>query len=123
MQVEDVARICHEANKAYCFGIGDTSQPSWEDAPEWQKQSAVKGVEFHLVALRAGNRPSPSASHEAWLNEKRRDRGGWKWGPVKNPDTMEHPCFLPYDELPPEQRGKDYVFAGIVESLFHAKMI
>ena len=32
------------ANRAYCQMIGDNSQSTWEDAPEWQKQSARKGV-------------------------------------------------------------------------------
>lgn len=34
MNTIDVAQIAHEINKAYCESIGDTSQPSWEEAPE-----------------------------------------------------------------------------------------
>src|SRR5437879_1359495 len=43
-QVEQVAKICHEANRAYCETIGDNSQPTWEKAPQWQKDSAINGV-------------------------------------------------------------------------------
>jgi len=114
---EQIAIVCHEANRAYCATIGDNSQPAWADAPEWQKKSALSGVEFHLEALDSGAEPSPSASHESWLEEKRAD--GWKYGPVKDPLKKEHPCFMPYDGLPLEQRLKDYIFAGIVKS-FHA---
>ncbi len=117
MQVDAIAKVCHEANRAYCASIGDNSQPAWEEAPDWQKQSAVKGVEFHLAALSSGNKPSPSASHDSWLAEKR--DAGWKYGPVKDASKKEHPCFVPYDELPIEQRLKDYIFSGIVES-FHS---
>jgi hypothetical protein len=117
METEAIAKVCHEANRAYCATIGDNSQPAWEEAPDWQKQSAIKGVEFHLTALRSGNKPSPSASHESWLAEKR--EAGWKFGPVKDAEKKEHPCFIPYDGLPVEQRLKDYIFSGIVES-FHA---
>jgi hypothetical protein len=36
---------------------------------------------------------------------------------VKNPDAKEHPCFVPYDELPAEQRTKDYLFQAVVRAL------
>ena len=35
MKVEQIAQVAHELNKAYCESLGDNSQPSWEDAPEW----------------------------------------------------------------------------------------
>ena len=105
MQHEQIARITHEANRAYCASIGDSSQPPWESAPEWQRASALKGVAFHLDGHARGMLPSPSASHDAWLAEKRLD--GWTYGPLKDPVKKEHPCYVPYDELPLEQRLKD----------------
>jgi hypothetical protein len=111
MTTTDIARVAHEINKAYCASIGDTSQPSWDDAPDWQKSSAINGVDFHITNPDA----SPSASHESWLKQKEEE--GWKYGPVKNPETKEHPCFVPYDQLPVEQRSKDYLFKQVVESL------
>ncbi len=120
MNIEQVARICHETNRAYCESIGDASQPKWEDAPAWQKSSAIKGVQFHVDQHASGVAPSPSASHDSWLAEKTAD--GWKYGPVKNPETKEHPCFVPYDELPVEQRLKDYLFGGIVASFVKAEV-
>ena len=42
--VERVARICHEANRAYCQTIGDFSQRPWAEADEWQRKSAIEGV-------------------------------------------------------------------------------
>ena len=119
MNVEQIARIAHETNRAYCESIGDTSQPRWEDAPDWQRSSAVKGVEFHIAAHEKGETPAPSASHDSWLAEKRAD--GWKYGATKNPETKEHPCFVPYNELPVEQRLKDYLFGNIVASFVKAQ--
>jgi hypothetical protein len=116
LQNEHIARVCHEANRAYCVTLGDSSQSPWDTAPEWQKASARNGVLFHLSRLDAGEKPSPSASHESWLAEKAAD--GWKFGPIKNVETKEHPCFLPYDQLPLEQRRKDYIFAAICEAFF-----
>lgn len=107
----EIARVCHEVNRAYCASIGDTSQPSWEDAPEWQKQSAVKGVEYHATHLNS----KPEDSHNSWLKEKAET--GWSWGPVKDPDAKEHPCFVRYDQLPQEQKVKDYLFIAVVRAM------
>lgn len=117
--IEQTARICHEANRAYCQTLGDNSQPAWEDAPQWQRSSAIKGVEFHVAHLAAGTEPSPSASHDSWLNQKR--DGGWRYGPVKDAEKKEHPCFLPYEKLPIDQRLKDYIFAAIVKAVWEAR--
>lgn len=111
MTKEDIAQVSHEVNRAYCQSIGDQSQPEWKDAPEWQKSSAIKGVQFHIDNPDA----SPSASHESWLKQKTEE--GWKYGTVKNPELKEHPCFVPYDQLPPEQKSKDFLFKQVVHSL------
>lgn len=111
LSIKGVAAMCHEANASYCRRIGDFTQTDWEAAPEWQKASAIAGVEFVLANP---NAPA-SANHESWLAEKERD--GWKYGAVKNPETKEHPCFVPYEQLPPEQQAKDHLFKGIVEAL------
>lgn len=113
MRIEQIAELCHEANRTYCHLNGDDFQPIWADAPVWQKTSAVTGVQFHLDNPHAG----PAASHENWLKEKEAD--GWKYGPVKNPETKEHPCFMPYDGLPVEQRMKDSLFISVVNCFRH----
>lgn len=112
VMVEACARAAHEANRAYCIALGDTSQASWESAPEWQKTSARNGV---LGAL-AGN--TPEQSHESWLAEKRAT--GWKYGPVKDVEKREHPCFVPYAALPAAQKEKDHIFVGVVRAVADA---
>lgn len=109
--VERIAKVAHEINRAYCNAIGDNSQPTWEDAPDWQKDSARNGVMFHI------NNPgvTPEQSHENWLNQKREE--GWKWGVKKNPEKKEHPCFTAYQFLPTEQKVKDYLFKAVIEQL------
>lgn len=113
-----IAIVCHEANRAYCATLGDNSQPDWSTAPEWQKSSAMNGVQFHLNALAAGQEPSPAAGHESWLKQKREE--GWTYGLVKDAEKKTHPCFMPYDGLPLNQRLKDYIFSGIVKSFYAA---
>lgn len=111
MQIHEIARVAHEINRAYCQALGDESQPPWDEAPAWQRDSAIKAVNFHLAHPDAG----PQATHESWLAQKRAE--GWRYGAVKNPETKEHPCFVPFDELPREQQAKDFLFRAVVHAL------
>ena len=117
MDRTEIARVAHEINRAYCASLGDTSQPSWDDAPDWQKTSALAGVDMHLANPDA----TPEKSHESWLAQKTAE--GWKYGPVKDAEKKEHPCFLPYAELPPEQKAKDYLFRTVVHELKGVKPV
>jgi len=111
MNVKEIAKICHEVNRAYCKSIGDDSQPAWEDAPDWQKTSAILGVQFHLQNPDA----KPSASHEEWMKVKLAE--GWVWGPIKDENLKTHPCIVVYDELPQAQQSKDYLFKAVIHQL------
>lgn len=115
MNSVQIAAVCHEANREYCRQLADYSQPYWLDAPGWQRQSAVNGVKFHLEQHEKGVTPSQSASHDSWLEEKR--AAGWTYGPVKDAEKKEHPCFVPYHELPLDQQKKDALFGAIVKAL------
>lgn len=109
---EVCARAAHEANRAYCISLGDCSHAPWSDAPDWQRESCLNGV----VGALAG--ATPEQSHESWLAEK--ETSGWKYGPVKDAERREHPCMVPYSELPPEQRIKDAIFVGVVRAVGRA---
>lgn len=108
---EFIAGVCHEVNRAYCQALGDHSQPTWKDAPQWQRDSALMGVKLHAMNLNS----TPADSHESWMKQKLEE--GWVYGPVKNPDTKEHPCIVPFDQLPREQQAKDFIFRAIVHEL------
>lgn len=105
------ARAAHEANRIYCLSIGDTSQPRWDDAPEWQINSAIAGVE----AIAQNPKQGPEESHNMWLAHKRAE--GWVWGPEKDTEKKVHPCMVPYHELPDEQRLKDAMFTRVVKAV------
>lgn len=106
-----IARVAHESNKAYCESLGDFSQKPWLEAPEWQRLSAINGVEFHRTNPDAGD----SASHDNWSAEK--TRAGWVYGPEKDEALKTHPCLVPFDELPREQQLKDAPFRAVVHAL------
>jgi hypothetical protein len=111
LKIEQIAEIAHEVNKAYCQACGDFSQVSWNNAPEWQKNSAIEGVKLAMNNTNI----SPEKLHAAWVHYK--ISNGWKYGLDKDEKEKKHPCLLPYAELPAEQRAKDSIFQAIVLSL------
>jgi hypothetical protein len=44
-------------------------------------------------------------THENWAHE--RLSHGWRWGPARDDEKKEHPCLVPYDELPEEEKEYD----------------
>jgi len=112
--VEGIAQITHEMNRRWCELGGDDSQLPWEQAPEWQRQSARNGVRFHIENPNA----SASAAHDNWVAEK--VAAGWVYGPIKDAEASPptHPCLVPFEELPPRQQFKDRLFRTIANTLF-----
>lgn len=110
LTLEQIAQVAHEVNRAYCEALGDTSQPAWADAPEWQRSSARMGADLHIMGDFG-----PEASHISWMNQKIEE--GWKYGEVKNPAMKEHPCMVPFVALPREQQAKDFIFRAVVHAL------
>jgi hypothetical protein len=110
-KVRLIASVCHEVNHAYCEALGDYTQPSWDSAPQWQQDSAIKGVEFTLDTPDS----TPEDNHKSWLAEK--EAAGWKYGEIKDVEAKTHPCMLPYEQLPLEQRVKDHLFRAVVNAL------
>lgn len=112
--IEQAAKVCHETLRAFCQTLGDYSLPPWEEAEGWQKESSRDGVRFYFEQFAAGIEPSPSATHERWLKQKKAE--GWKHGESKNNKTKEHPSFVPYEDLPLSEKRKDYLFAAVCKA-------
>ena len=105
-QIEAAARAAHEVNRSYCEAGGDTSQKSWEEAPNWQRQSALEGVRAVIDGK------TPEQLHESWMAEK--IANGWRYGEVKDAEAKTHPCIVQYVELPEFQQRKDEIFRSTV---------
>lgn len=109
--IQFIAIACHEANRAWCLYNDDNSQKHWEDAEEWQRDSAIKGVEFAI-----NNPDAPdSAQHDAWMADKVSQ--GWVYGEKKDAEAKTHPCIVPFEQLPEFQQKKDKLFRAIVNAL------
>lgn len=111
MNITEIAVVAHEINMSFCQSIGDDSQVAWDNAHDWQRSAAIEGVKFHLDNPDA----TPSSSHEKWMADKIEQ--GWKYGLTKDGEKKEHPAILPYDQLPTEQKSKDFLFKQVVHSL------
>ena len=110
MNLNQIARICHEANRAIQIATGDPAvSPQWDDAPEWQRESAIEGVQKAIEGA------TPEQLHLSWVAFKVND--GWCYGHKKDAGAKTHPCIVDYDELPDDQKAKDAVFSAIVKAL------
>ena len=111
ISADAIARVAHEVNRVYCQSMGDFSQPSWAEAPDWQKTSCVDGVKF------VASNPELSAfdAHADWLKHKREE--GWVYGEVKDVDKKTHPCMVDFEDLPKEHQVKVFLFRAVVRSM------
>jgi hypothetical protein len=111
LSAKEIARVCHEANAAYSMALGDYSHATWDGTPVDLKATTIDGVRHRL----ANPGLSPADMHENWLADK--EAKGWRYGVMKNPVTKEHPCMVPWNDLPIEERLKDVLFSAIVDVL------
>ena len=109
LTVSQIAHIAHEANRVYQEIIGDTVSPPWDECDEDLQLSVMKGVEASLAGL------TPEQLHASWCDMKIDQ--GWIYGETKDPVAKTHPCLVSYEDLPIDDRRKDYLFQGVVLSL------
>lgn len=44
-------------------------------------------------------------NHDVWARQRIAD--GWTWGPRRDDAAKQHPCLVPYDELPESEKQYD----------------
>lgn len=114
MIAHDIAQVCHEANRTLQIIQNDMGIPvsePWETLDHETRESAVTGVEDILN----GTVITPVQSHENWMKFKADH--GWVFGIIKDDVRKQHPCMVPYEELPADQKIKDALFFAIVRAL------
>ncbi len=111
MNITIIARVCHEAYKAWCEGNNDYSQKHWDDAEIWQRDSTLHTIQFLL------NNPDLTieAIHAHWVTKKISE--GWKYGIAKNDILNTHPDLVPFEQLSNFAKKKDSLFKAIVNAL------
>ena len=99
----------HEANK-------EIQQQTGEFIPQLSEhltKSILDGVYYVLDNPNC----TPEQQHNNWVHFKRAD--GWRYGPEKDFERKEHPCLVPYSELPDAQQRKDSVFRQTLDNFIN----
>lgn len=110
-----VARVVHEANRVLQAQTGEEVSPPYDEAPQWQKDSAYLGIHEAYAGK------TPEELHNAWCDVKVKD--GWVYGPVKDAEKKTHPCLVHYEHLPEDQKIKDHMFSAIVHAFKNAPQV
>ncbi len=110
-EIMRIARVMHEAVRAFQASLGQPAVAHWNKAPKWMHTASRDAVMF-----RVNNPDAPaSAQHDQWMDSKVKD--GWKFGPEKDARKKTHPLLVPYNDLPYEERQKDALVGAIITSL------
>jgi len=106
-----IARVVHEAMRAWQAANGQAASPPWGRGPKWMKDATAASV-----AWRIANPKAPaSAQHEQWVAAKKAD--GWTFGTMKDGRKKTHPMLVPYAQLPEVEKRKDALVNAIVDAL------
>lgn len=110
--VDGIARVVHEANRAYNVSLGDPAPDAPYDAIEdWHRRSIISRVIMMIKGY------TNTQIHQAWVDEML--ERGWVLGEVKDPTATPptHPCLQDLEHCSPEQQKKEILALGIVRAL------
>lgn len=108
-ETDALARAAHEVNRSWNAYAGLAVDKSWEQMTEIEKAFARSSV-FAIIT----HDFSAEKTHEAWMATKQVE--GWTYGAVKSEARKEHPCMVPFNQLPVEQQAKDLLWVDTVKS-------
>lgn len=111
MKVEDIAKICHDANASLRKVLGEEPSKCWDDLTEEQQNGVAAGVKYFFGLWQRGVRQGPVVAelmHSNWICS------------MVEQGVTDHPNMVPYSDLTDEQRVKDFLFAGICATFIGA---
>lgn len=108
--VDQIARVCHEANRELQRQAGEVVNFPWENTSEALRGSARDGVRAFLERGLTARQ-----AHANWMRYKEAE--GWSYGPIKDFAVKMHPLLLPWAGLSDEERAKDELFVNICRAL------
>jgi hypothetical protein len=114
LSIWKIARVMHEAVRAWQKENAQDPAPPWSRAPQWMKTASYDAVVWRIKNPKA----KASAQHDQWLAQKKKE--GWKFGKMKDSAKKTHPMMIPYAELPDFERRKDALVGAVVDSLTKA---
>lgn len=109
--LEPIARVVHEAIRAWAIAHAQEPLADWDHAPDWMKESTISSIRFVLEHPSA----DAGAQHEQWIAQ--RTAQGWIHGPERNETLKTHPMLIPFEQLPDYEQRKDELITAIVKAL------
>lgn len=110
-QALQIARVAHEAVRAWQTANGQDSAPAWSRAPAWMKAATLEAVHANTN----GDLSTAAARHRQWVDEKK--KAGWTFGTKKDARRKTHPLMVAYSQLPEVEKRKDALVSAVIESL------
>ena len=87
----------------------ESAQECHRKETNMKQPSIPQPIDVSRIELPAALAPLTEALarnvHEVWAAT--RIAQGWRFGPERNDARKEHPCLIPYEELPEEERTYD----------------
>jgi hypothetical protein len=106
---EKIAKVCHEAHRAWGEVNGDKSNVAWEAASEPERSFTLDSVKQVLAGAEA-----PQV-HESWRSLKLAN--GWTYGPTKDPVAKTNPHLVPFDLLPDLKKRDNDLLVAVAKTL------
>lgn len=107
-KIHQLAEFAYVINKAYCESIGDFSQPEWSEVDFDSQFIYLLNVTRNLK-----KEMTPEEAHNVWMKVRKSE--GWVYGPIKDLAAKTHPCMVPWNEVPQEQKIKDFLFLAVLK--------
>lgn len=100
--------LVHNANAVLKSANGEKHEELADMDPA-RKESIRNAIKYALE-----NDTSPEESHISWLEAQ--EKLGYVYGPVIDRVALQHPCMVPYNQLPEAQKTKDAMFVSIINT-------
>jgi hypothetical protein len=105
-----VAKIVHQAIKAYAESTGDRSINDWQFTSAPDRSKLVRSVAFRIDYPDLHSRDI----HQNWIRMRMDD--GWTHGEYDS-DYKTHPLLVEYTQLDPVTKIKNSLLCAIVDAL------
>ena len=106
LSLTQMGRVWVSIVRDYCAFAGHDIPGHFDARPEEFQIGLLSAIDKHMDNY--PNAQTPEESHNLWL--AKHAQMGWVYGSCRNEEAKTHPCMVPYDELPNDQKLKDVLF-------------
>lgn len=111
-QLEACAHAGYEAVRTFCLYNHNHKIGPWSRVPMLVRREIMLDAASYVTGKH------PDLVHQEFYERLTAD--GWTYGSEINREAKKHPRLLPWEQLLPQQRAQEVVFAGIVMVMVRA---